>query len=281
MREVPALGCWIKDDGPIGGNKVRKLEHTLADAVRRGRRTVLTFGGIGSNHAVATAEACRPLGLRCVLALVDQPVDPHVSANLARMRAAGAVVVRTRTKALTMAAAPWLLARYRPYVLPLGGSSELGVRGFVDAAAELAGQVARGELPAPSTVVVAVGSGGTAAGLARGLPAAGLRPRVVGVLVNDRTRVDVARMAGEGALPVEVVRSFLGPGYGHPTPAGVAAASVARGAGVPVEPVYTAKALAAIRALDLEPPVLYWQTFDARGPVPPPGGGTGAVAQRR
>ena len=86
--EVPELGLWVKDDSVIGGNKVRKLAHTIPDALARGKRTVLTFGATGSNHCVATAEACREAGLRCICVLVDQPDDPHVRRNLSRMRAA-------------------------------------------------------------------------------------------------------------------------------------------------------------------------------------------------
>lgn len=265
------LGVWVKDDAPIGGNKVRKLEWTLADALARGRTTILTFGGLGSHHAAMTAECCARVGLRCVVALVDQPVDDHVRATLARTRAAGARIVRTRNTLRTAAVLPLLLLRHRrPYVLPVGGSSAVGLRGIAAAAHELAGQVAAGALPAPRTLVVAVGSGGTAAGLAAGLPEAGLRPRVVGVLVNDRTRVDVARMArrvGDDPLPVEVRAEFLGDGYGHPTAEGRDALRAAAAAGLRLDPVYTAKAMAAVAALDLEPPVLFWNTYAGDPPA--------------
>ena len=73
--EVPELGLWVKDDSVIGGNKVRKLAYTIPDAQAKGKRTVLTFGAIGSNHCVATAEACRDAGLACICVLVDQPED--------------------------------------------------------------------------------------------------------------------------------------------------------------------------------------------------------------
>lgn len=265
VREVPELGVWVKDDASIGGNKVRKLEYTLADARARGKRTVLTFGGLGSHHALATARECDRLGLRCVLALVDQPAGEHVEAMQAAIARTGAVVHRTRTPRRTAALVPWLLVRHRlPYVLPVGGSSRLGVRGFVAAANELAGQVRAGELPEPASVVVAIGSGGTAAGLAAGLPEAGLRPRLVGVLVNDLTRVDadrMARRAGPDPLPVEVHREFLGAGYGHATPEGEEALDAAARAGLVLDPVYTAKALAAAGALDLPEPVLFWNTY--------------------
>jgi D-cysteine desulfhydrase len=248
--EVPSLGVWIKDDSVIGGNKVRKLAHTIPDAVARGKRTVLTFGALGSNHCVATAEACREAGLGCVCVLVDQPEDDHVRRNLARMQAAGArtVVAHGRGRAAIAAAA--LIARHRPYVLPVGGSSEVGIRGFEAAGDELVAQVAAGALPEPRTVVIAIGSGGSAVGLAR----SSLAARIVGVLVNDRSKpLSHPR--------VDVVTEFLGPGYGHPTPEGQEAMRRAAAAGLTLEPVYTAKAMAAALALELEPPVLFWNTF--------------------
>lgn len=265
VREVEP-GLWVKDDAPLGGNKARKLAHTIPPA----RRTVLTFGGIGSHHAVATARACRESGRRCVLALVDQPEDDHVRAQLAAMREAGAQVIRTRTALRTYLLAPWLLLRHRPTVLPVGGSSKLGVRGWIDAARELGEDVEAGLLPAPARIVVPVGSGGTAAGLIAGLPLAGLGDtRVLGVLVNDRTRVDVARMArraaGGGPLAsYEQTDAFLGAGYGHATAEGEEAIAQAASVGVALEPVYTAKAWAAMRALappGTAAPTLFWQTW--------------------
>lgn len=250
VHEVPSLGLWVKDDSVIGGNKVRKLAHTIPDAQARGKRTVLTFGAIGSNHCVATAEACRDAGLRCICVLVDQPEDDHVRRNLARMREAGArTVLAHGTKRAALAAAA-LIARHRPYVLPVGGSSDVGIRGFVDAGEELAAQIAAGDLPEPRTIVIAVGSGGSAVGLAR----SSLSARIVGVLVNDRSKP-------RSDPRVDVVGDFLGPGYGHPTPEGEAAMRRAAAAGLELEPVYTAKAMAAALTLDLEAPVLFWNTF--------------------
>lgn len=287
---------WIKDDGAYGdggwgGNKVRKLEWLLPDVRRRGRGTILTVGGLGTNWGLATALYAREQGLRTVLALVDQPVDEHVRAQLQRLRDAGARLHFTRTKARTIATVPYLLARYRrPVVLPPGGSSPLGALGYAEAALELAEQVRSGALPEPSHVVTAVGSGGTAAGLLLGLQLAGLRTRVVAVVVNDSLRLDARtltrlaarardELARRGARPpaldrsaerLTVVRDFLGPAYGHATPAGRRALDLARErAGLPLEPVYTAKAMAALLAFDAagrfgDGPVLFLQTNGPR-----------------
>ncbi|MGF6886571.1 D-cysteine desulfhydrase [Nocardia sp. GAS34] len=277
VRELPNLSpgpvsLWLKDDGAYGdggwgGNKVRKLEWLLAEAVRR-NRTVLTVGALGTNWGLATARYGADHGLRTALALVDQPLDDHVRAQLRRLADSGARLHFTHTKARTIAAVPYLILRHRlPYIVPAGGSNPLGVLGYVEAAFELAGQIAAGELPAPSHIVVPVGSGGTAAGLHLGLHLAGLPDiTVVAVVVNDTLRLDVgtlqrlayrsaALLARRGArLPqlslsaerLLVTRDWLGAGYGHPTPSAGEASSKARELeGLCLEPVYTAKALAA------------------------------------
>lgn len=268
---------WVQDDGayggPWGGNKVRKLEWVLADARRRGARTVLTFGALATNHGLATALYAREAGLRAALALVDQPVDDHVRAQLERLRRSGATLHFTHNRARTIAALPWLVARHSsprpPYLLPTGGSSPVGALGYVEAGLELAARVEADELPEPAHVVVALGSGGTAAGLALGLRLGGLRTRVVAVVVNDLLRLDaevVARLARRSArvlrrrgaaLPagadiraedVTVIDDQLGPGYGHPTRASERALARGREHGLVLDPVYTAKAFAAVLA---------------------------------
>lgn len=271
---------WLKDDGSFGdgdwgGNKVRKLEWLLPDARRRGKKTILTFGGLGTNWGLAAALYGRERGLETALVLVDQPVDEHVKAQLARLRGSGATLHFTRSKVRTVAALPWLLARHSsrgrlPDVLPVGGSSPLGTLGYVEAGFEIAAQVEAGVLPEPSHVVVPVGSGGTTAGLLLGLRLAGLSTRVVGVVVNDKLRLDhrsLLRLAHRSAkllrdrgakLPptllreqdLIIVRDWLGPGYGHPTPeAERARLQSAEWEGLDLDPVYTAKAMAALQAM--------------------------------
>lgn len=301
---APGPELWLKDDGaygaPDGGNKVRKLEWILPDVEARNRDVIVTVGGLATNHGLATAVWGRRRGLRTALALVDQPQDDHVRAQLARIRESGARVYRTRGTYRTYLAAPWILLRHTslrarrpPYFLTVGGSSPLGCLGYVEAALELAGQVRAGDLPEPSHVVVALGSGGTAAGLVAGLRLAGLRSRVVGVVVNDRTPVDartVARLANRtlallrrhdadpGAISIrpedlDSERAWLGAGYGHRTPAAEHARDLARSRErLELDPVYTAKAVAAL--LDLRErnafgagPVLYWHTYGAPGPA--------------
>ncbi len=298
VRELPGLDIWVKEDGAFGsggwgGNKVRKLEWLIPDAKRRGRRSILTFGGLGTNWGLATALYGREHGLETALALLDQPIDDHVRAQLTRLEASGARIYRTRTKARTVALLPWLLARNArggrpPYLLPAGGSSRVGALDYVEAALEIAAQVEAGSLPEPACVVVPVGTGGTASGLALGLQIAGLRSRVLGVVVNDQLRLDppvMSRLARRTAAllqsrgadlgplqldpgMLDLTREEIGPGYGHPTEAATRAAARAAEEQLSLDPVYTAKAMAGLLALrkggQLDPPVLFVHTDGPR-----------------
>jgi D-cysteine desulfhydrase len=281
---------WVKDEsvfgnGPWGGNKVRKLEWIIAEARRRGSTTLFTVGGIGTHWGLACALYGGQHGQRTVLGLVDQPIDDHVREQLARLEASGARIHRYPSTLRLKLAAPYLLARYRPWYLPAGGSNAFGTLAYVEAGLEIAAQVAAGELPAPGTVVVPVGSGGTVAGLTLGFAIGGLDCHVLGVVVNDMLRLDapvITRLANSTAallsergmvgVPTFAERDFdlrldwLGTTYGDPTPASVAEVDRAAEAGMELEPVYTGKALAAIRDLDvsLAGPVLWLNTHGPR-----------------
>ncbi|MER7950645.1 pyridoxal-phosphate dependent enzyme [Streptomyces sp. NPDC096079] len=304
VRRLPGLAersaLWVKDEsgygeGGWGGNKVRKLEWLLPDARRRGARTLLTVGGLGTNWGLAAASYAREAGLGVALGLIDHPVDEHVRAQLARLRASGATLHFLHGKTRLILAAPWLFARHAhgltpPYYLPAGGSSPLGTLGAVEIALELGAQVEAGELPEPAWLVTAVGSGGTAAGLALGLRLAGLRTRVLGVVVNDTLRLDTAALlrlarratallrargavlgdAGPSSGAIRVETAWLGDGYAHPTAAGDRALALAAArAGLTLERAYTAKALAALLDLDAAGrldggPVVFLQTHGPR-----------------
>jgi D-cysteine desulfhydrase len=296
VRAAPGLGAdvWVKDDAlsadPWGGNKPRKLEWILGSAKARGFGTVATFGAIGTNHGLATAIYARREGLDCVLGLVEQPRTERVERQLARLRENATRVYLTRNARRTALTVPYLAVRHAqlspprpPYFLPPGGSSPLGTVGFVEAAFELAAQVDAGELPEPRAVVAALGSGGTVAGLAAGLALAGLRTEVHAVLVNDtlklteRTVTRLARrtlalLAKRGVdvrvepRPVRVIEEFMGAGYGHDTPEAGEALRLAREAeGLDLEPVYTAKTLAALMAgASGDGPVVFWNTNNGR-----------------
>ena len=295
--EPEGTELWIKDDGAYGdggwgGNKVRKLEWILPEAKRRGARTILTVGGLGTNWGLATALYGREHGIATALMLLDQPVDDHVRAQQERLEASGAALHYTHTRARTIATLPWLAVRHAgggrpPYLQPAGGSSAVGALGYVEAAYEIAEQVEAGALPVPSHVFAPVGSGGTAAGLALGLALAGLPATVVGIVVNDALRLDttaLTRLAGRtakllerrgariapGPLRLESLYTWMGPGYGHPTPEATdATAAAAAQEGLALDPVYTSKTMAAVLAMGREGllgagPVLYLHTDGPR-----------------
>ena len=286
----PGLEVWLKDesvfgDGAWGGNKVRKLEWIIPEAQRRGTSTLFTVGGIGTHWGLACALYGREHGLRTVLGLVDQPVDDHVRAQLARLEASGARLHRYPSTLRLKLAAPWILARHRPWYLPAGGSNAFGTLGYVDVALEIAAQVASGDLPEPATMVVPVGSGGTVTGLTLGFRIAGLRTRVLGAVVNDMLRLDAVAMTRLARRTASLLRErglpdapdlvpddfdlrpdWLGTTYGDPTPASVSEVARAARAGLELEPVYTGKALAALRSLSpsLPGPVLWLNTHGPR-----------------
>lgn len=306
VAELTQLGgkaIWVKNDGlygtVYGGNKPRKLEFILPDVQRSGTKTIVTVGGLGTHHGLATAIYARQQGLRTVLLLVDQPVDDVVRRELCWFQEAGAILHHTATAWRTRLSVLPALLRYTdwrrrklPYVLPPGGSTPLSGVGYVNAALELAAQVASKELPEPKTIVVALGSSGTVAGLALGLRLAGLDSRLVGVRVSDvlaLTSKAVARLANATAVlmrrrgadvpsavvepaDITVVSDWLGEGYGHPTPEGKRAQALLQEKhGIALDLTYTAKTMAALLALledgRLEGPTLYWHTYNA---LPPP-----------
>ena len=291
-----------------GGSKARKLEHLLAAARAAGRGVVLTFGGVGSNHALATAVHARRLGLGCVLLLLPEPPGDHVRAHLLAERGLGCEQFPERgTDEAAVRRVLALRGAGEPYVIPAGGTGALGTAGYVNGALELAEQVEAGLLPEPDAIYVAAGTTGTAAGLALGLRVAGLRSRLVAVRASNRGTATLSRLRRE----IEAAASFLGgldptfqapageawpgpellhlehgaagPGYAIPTPEGARAAALARDlGGLELDSTYTAKAFAALVA---DAPrlagrrVLFWDTYDPRavdpggavpGDLPPP-----------
>lgn len=293
---------WMKRDdlscALYGGNKPRKLEWLLGAAQARGRRAVITFGGIGTHHGLATAICAHDAGLRTILVLLPQPVTEHVRRTLLLHHAYGAELHLAESVGGIVARSLHRLwqgwrAGEPPAIVPTGGTSALGAVGYVNAACELADQIHAGLLPEPAAIVVAVGSGGTLAGLQLGLRLAGLRSRVVGVLVTDILPPSPRRLAGlaGGALrrlrrvapsmpevpvraeEVAVERGFLGAGYGAVSDAGLAAQRLlSETEGIALETTYTAKAMAALLALAEQPPyrgqpLLFWNTYSGVDPA--------------
>jgi D-cysteine desulfhydrase len=297
LPELPPGRLFVKRDersSPLyGGNKPRKLEFVIGACLRAGARRLVTTGGLGTHHGLATAILGREAGLATTLVLVDQPVSDEVRESLLLFTAWGAEVVHGRNVAgaalgcVQSLALGWLRGE-RPRLVPTGGSGSVGNLGFVSAAFELAEQVQAGVLPEPTSIFVPVGTGGTQAGLVLGLRLAGLASRVIGVLVTDILPPTPARLARSaratlrrlrGADPdlpeirleaadFELTAAQLGPGYGAATPAAREAAAVAAASGLHLETTYGAKCLAELSARAARGelpggPVLFWNTFNA------------------
>jgi len=246
-----------------GGNKLRKLEFLLADAIERGCDTVITCGAAQSNHAAQTAVACANLGLECVLVLWA-PKREGTIGNLLVDELAGAKVVfidrwSGTTREQAMEAEALRLSGRTPYIVGVGGSNGLGSVGYALAFHEILDQCEElGIMPA--AVVAACGSGGTVGGLLAGATAAAPSVRVVGIdvdadpdLLDDTLRCarDCAKVLGTPS-PTEapddlLVQGYVGPGYGRPSPEGREAIALAlRTEGILLDPVYTGKAMAGL-----------------------------------
>ncbi len=271
-KHLGGPSLWVKRDDctglALGGNKVRKLEYLLAEAVADGADTVITVGGVQSNHARQTAAAAARLGLRCELVLprlVDRN-DPlyEANGNLLLDRLLGAHVhVVDDTEAATTRVVELLeeaTARGgRAAFFPSGGSTATGALGYVRAAHELLAQCAEQRLE-PKRIVVATSTGGTLAGLLTGLAIAGSAIDVSGVAVYDdagATRERTRQLCAETALlceatapgddRIQIIGDQLGPAYGQPTDGmREALALCAQLEGLLLDPVYSGKAMAGL-----------------------------------
>ncbi len=264
----------------FGGNKTRKLEFLVADALARGADLLITGGAAQSNHRRQTAAAAAKLGLSCTLVLAGDP-PKHASANLILDQLLGADLVWTTNDArdATMARVETeaRAAGRTPYLIPYGGSNEIGALGYVFAMEEL---VAQGHQP--DWIVVASSSGGTQAGLTVGARLFGFQGRILGISI-DKPEVELscdivaelatrtARHLGEDltftAADILANDRYLGGGYGvMGAPEIEAIRLFARTEALLLDPVYTGRAAAGL--LDLirqgffkpDETVLFWHT---------------------
>ena len=264
----------------FGGNKVRKLFVVAAQARAEGADTLITCGGIQSNHARATAAVAARLGMHCILVANGvPPARPTANALIARLLGAEIRYVESRhdrAPAMEAAATECAAAGRRPFVIPLGASTPLGAAAYALAVGELLTQTA-----APDVIVHATSSGGTQAGLVAGCRLHGLRTRVIGVSADDPSaaiEAEVRRILSglEGlagldsgtfaGAQLEIDDRFVGPGYGEPTAASNEAGDLgARREALFLDTTYTAKAMAALiaraRAGEFDgATVVFWHT---------------------
>lgn len=289
VARLSALGdaLWIKRDDlsgePIGGNKVRALEFLLGGLARGA--PVVTVGSAGSTHALSVATFGQELGLEVFVGRWRQ----EMNASAARVGERTARIARSAPVFRTVAQAyAWAFARRARGArwIAAGGSTPLGILGHVNAGLELVAQIDAGLLPQPARVVLPLGTGGTAAGLALAFAIAGRPIEIVAVQVVPLILANVyhvRRLAwstaryikrrGGAVVPslpadaIRVVRTEYGGAYGRETGAARAAAERLRGtAGIALDATYSAKAFAHALAIadGSSRPTLFWLTFDPR-----------------
>jgi D-cysteine desulfhydrase family pyridoxal phosphate-dependent enzyme len=289
-RLTQALGgprLFIKRDDQTGlatgGNKARKLEFTVAEALRQGADTLITVGGVQSNHCRQTAAAAARYGLRCIVVLRGHAPSAW-NGNLLLNHLLGAQVVfsgdRTREEVAEEVAKEQHAVGKHPYLIPVGASDEVGAVGFVAAIEELNDQVKAHKLHV-DRVVFASSSAGTQAGLCVGAKAIGFKSQLAAIAI-DCQREKLQTYVAEIALPMvrrlglemsfapeEVVAydGYLGAGYAiMGEPEREAIYLMARYEGILLDPVYTGRAMAGL--IDLirkgefgkDETIVFWHT---------------------
>ena len=271
--EIPGFDgrLFVKRDDStgfaLGGNKGRKLEFTVADALAKGATALVTASGIQSNHVRQTAAAAAKAGLACHAVLTPALgcyPDAHIrSGNVLLDLIFGATLHLAAADAdveptLARVVADLTAAGERPYLVPLGASDGIGSLGYVACAWELRDQCAQAGAE-PAAIFVATGSGGTHGGLLAGARLDGWEIPIIGISVSepaaakrDRVRTAIALVAGVLGVPVPcdevsivVHDGYTGAGYAHQTvEANHWIRTLARSEGILLDPVYTGKAFA-------------------------------------
>lgn len=271
-----------------GGNKTRKLEYLIADALAQGATTVITTGAPQSNHARQTAAAAARYGLKCLLVLGSM-APPVITGNLliddlvgARIRWAGD---RDRYAMMEEVAGEERAAGRKPYIIPLGGSNAIGASAYVQAMDELVRQTLEQDLRIDH-IVLASGSGGTQSGMVVGARALNFRGRILGIsvaatagelrpIILNLARLTAAHLNLRFAIDPDTVQvndNYLGGGYSvMGEPEREAIRLVARTEGLLLDPVYTGRAMAGL--IDLirqsefsrDETVLFWHTGGTPG----------------
>lgn len=273
LSEKFGVELYIKRDDLTGaalsGNKIRKLEFVLADALAQKVDTVITCGGAKSNHCRATAIAAAMLGLQCRLLLrtPDPSNPPPTEGNILLDRLAGAEIIWItpddyikRNELMAHEAAALKETGRKTYTIPEGASTSLGALGYVRATEELVNDITNtlGGTHQPCTIISAVGSGGTSAGLILGAKIFDLNARIAGVNVCDDRDYFIHEIGTicESAIAdyhldidfdrerdIEIIDGYVGRGHALSQPEEMKLLmEVAQSEGIFLDPVYTAKA---------------------------------------
>ncbi|MCW4051144.1 MAG: pyridoxal-phosphate dependent enzyme [Candidatus Bathyarchaeota archaeon] len=277
-----------------GGNKVRKLEYMLADAKEKGKKTLVTLGGTGSNQVLATGIFGADHGFRTTGIMLHQLNAEYVRKNLLMDHYYGIELIFAKN---TFAEVYTFISKYlraqlgggKPYFVTAGASNEIGNMGFVNAAFELKQQVDKGEITEPDYIIVACGSIGTTAGLNLGCKLAGLKTKVLGVRVAMPWLVTKWRMGRmirdinvymkrhDASVPLMKVKpedlylldGYLGEEYACFTEKGCDAVDEMKNLeGIPLDQTYTGKALGGgldwlKKQSEQDKVVLFWNTYNS------------------
>lgn len=276
----------------FGGNKVRKLEFLLADAITKNANTIITLGDAGSNHAVTTAAYSEMLNLKTIYMLSPQEKADYVKRNLklglfynAKLHIYPSEELRDL---MIIGKSIRLHQKYgiHPYIISSGGSSKIGMLGYVNAAFELKKQIKEGLLPEPDYIYVPFGSMGTALGLILGLKAAKLKSKVIpvsisdykgdSIIINALTKTNSFIHSLDPSFPlldlsiqdIGIRNEFVGSGYACFTPEGNEAISLLNETeSITLDGTYSAKAFAAMihdirnKQIHPEETILFWNTY--------------------
>ncbi|MFP4456531.1 MAG: 1-aminocyclopropane-1-carboxylate deaminase/D-cysteine desulfhydrase [Clostridia bacterium] len=265
-KKIGVKELYIKRDDQtglaLGGNKARKLEYLMADALNMKADVVFTLGGPQSNHCRQTAAAARVCGLDSVLIFSGEEIE-EVQGNMVLDRLLNSkwyfAGEKERKEKLQEVVEEYQKKGKNPYYIPLGGSNALGAMGYVEGGLETAKQCKAQGID-PDYIFIATGSGGTQAGLMMGIHMGGLKAKVIGISVSgssDEITEKVNNLLVEmgakldvdikGLPNVLVYDEFVGEGYGRPTELSKKALKMcAVEEGIIIDPVYTAKGLSGL-----------------------------------
>lgn len=277
------------------GNKVRKLEFLLAEALYNNARTVITFGCVGSNHACATAVYCKELGLNCILMLKPQPNSFIVRRNLLLDFDAGASIVLSPNNTFRALSTVHMCLMHKqlygtfPYLIPTGASCPLGIVGFINAAFELKKQIDDSLMPEPDRIYLPIGSAGTTVGLLLGIKMLGMKSKIYAIAVEPEEipgefKNNVDRLFREtnqflrgldttfpllsfNEADIVITYDYCGPDYGLFIPEAMEAIKTMHEAeNILLDGVYSGKAMAGLIHDAFMTPlthevILFWNTF--------------------
>jgi len=295
---------YIKRDDEVhniyGGNKPRKFEFILGEALKKKKKGIITLGGVGTNHGLACAIITKELGLKCNLFLSNQPLTWHVQRSLLLYDYFGAKLHLTKSFEIgVLKSVLFRLFHPKHYLMSIGGSpilgfgTPLGSVGFINAMFELKKQIDEGLLPIPDIIFVPAASSGTSAGLIAGCKLLGIKTKVYAVkvsldmVVNSKAIVKIAKKTikylkkRDNSMSnidifeedFKIIKGYLGSSYGAKTVKGQNAVDLiyeleGKTMDFKLETTYTGKTMAAmLEFLEKEEnkskTVLFWNTYNS------------------